>query len=119
MHQLSLILKNDSLELSVKSSLLHIFEVARKAGCSMVGLSFSLNPQSDEVISPRTVFKSDLGELKSGLMYARAVYHGSKTGAWLQNVYAIHCEVDTVRGRSQNASESYTTLDSANSAGIC
>lgn len=106
MHQLSLILKNDSLELSVKSSLLHIFEVARKAGCSMVGLSFSLNPQSDEVISPRTVFKSDLGELKSGLMYARAVYHGSKTGAWLQNVYAIHCEVDTVRGRSQNASES-------------
>jgi len=65
---------------------------------------FSIS-KSDDIISPRTVFKSDLGELKSGLMYARAVYHGSETGAWLQDVYSSYCEVDSARGQSQNLSE--------------
>jgi hypothetical protein len=106
-HQLSLVLKNDSLEMSVKSSILHIFEVARKSGCTTTGLHLShlALTQSEEIISPRTVFKSDLGELKRGLMYARAVYHGSESGTWLQNVYSSFCEVDTVRGESQKLSE--------------
>ncbi len=105
MHQLSLVLKNESLEASVKSAILHVFEVARKAGCTIVGSDLPLS-ESGDIISPRTVFTSDLGNLKRGLMYARAVYHGSKTGIWLQNVYSSFCEVGTVRGKSLNYSES-------------
>jgi hypothetical protein len=105
MHQLHLVFKNDALDLSVKSSIVHIFDAARKGGCAMAGIHLASSEPHDS-ISPRTVFKSDLGELKRGVMYARAVYLGSNTGAWLQNVYSSFCEVDTSRDNSQNNSQS-------------